>query len=781
MLKKTVTILDGAMGTMLQKSGVSVGKVPEVLNITHPSLIASIHRQYAQAGSQVIYTNTFGVNRKKIEGCGFSCRQLIFEAVRNARQGTEGFPVKIMLSCGPIGTLMEPNGTLSVQEAYDIFREIMEAGRDAGVDGIVMETFTDLLEIKTAVLAAKECTSLPVWCTMSFEANGRTFTGVSLPSMAVTLEGLGVDAIGINCSLGPNEILPMIQELAKYTNLPLIAKPNAGLPNLSTDEYDIVPQEFSRQMAPFLEAGVSILGGCCGTTPEYIALLSKCCGSCVPAQREPVELSVLCSGSQAVVIDGVRVIGERINPTGKKRFKEALRNGNIGYILTQGLEQVHAGAHILDVNVGLPEIDEAQMMCTVVKQLQSVLDVPLQLDTNDANVLEKALRLYNGKPIVNSVNGETAVLRSILPLVKKYGAAVVGLTLDENGIPDTPLGRFQIAEKIVKEAEAIGIPRRDIYIDCLTMTASVQPESARITLEAMDLVKSRLGVKTVLGVSNISFGLPARELINTSFLTLAMEHGLDLPILNPNAACMMDAIHAFAVLNNQDPGCAQYIQHHIQDTAQPAAAPASSLSLQEAVRDGLKETVGELVKNLLLSKDPMDIVNQELIPALDAVGNAFENGTLFLPQLIQAAGAAQCGFEEIRKQLSKEAHPSSVSKGKIVLATVKGDIHDIGKNIVKVILENYGYDIIDLGKDVPPETVVQETLRTGARLVGLSALMTTTLPGMEETIRLLRKSTSCTIMVGGAVLTEEYALSIGADYYAKDAKASADIAKKVLG
>lgn len=783
LMENTITILDGAMGTMLQRSGVELGKVPEALNITHPDLIIGIQRKYVEAGAQILYANTFEANRRKAEGSGYTPRELIFAGIENARKAAEGRDVKIALSCGPLGALLEPNGDMKMEEAYDIFRESMEAGRDAGADLIVIETVTDLLEMKAALLAAKECCLLPVYCTMSFEANGRTFTGVSIPSMAATLEGLGADAIGINCSLGPREILPLAKELLASTSLPVIVKPNAGLPNLNSSEYDIGPEEFAETMGEFVKAGVSMIGGCCGTTPEYISLLAQKYKGLSVAGREFRRRSVLCSASKTVVVDGVRVIGERINPTGKKLFKEALRNRNISYILNQGIEQVKAGADILDVNVGLPDIDECEMMAEVVKQLQSVVDVPLQLDSNNPKVLEKSLRLYNGKPIVNSVNGENSVLESILPLVKKYGAAVVGLTLDEKGIPETAEGRFAVAQKIVEKALSYGIAQEDIYIDCLTLTASVQPEGVRETLKAMELVKNRLGVKTVLGVSNISFGLPARELINVSFLTLAMAHGLDMPILNPNAKAMMNAIDAFNVLYGRDPACTQYVERHAGD-ASPApktAGTASNIpSLHDAVKNGLKEAAGEITRSLLASTDPMEIVNTILIPALDEVGSEFESGKLFLPQLIQSAGAAQAGFEEIRKKLSSQKQ-ASVSKGKIVLATVKGDIHDIGKNIVKVILENYGYEIIDLGRDVPPETVVKETIRTGARLVGLSALMTTTVPNMQETIRQLRAAVPCTIMVGGAVLTEEYAMNIGADFYAKDAKASADIAKKVLG
>ncbi len=782
-LNNRILILDGAMGTMLQAAGLPLGKYPEALNLTHPQEVTAIHRAYAQAGSDILYANTFGANRRKLEGSGLSPREVILAGVRNAREAARETGALVALSCGPIGALLEPNGNLRFEEAYDIFREAVTAGAEAGAELIVFETMTDLLEIKAALLAAKENTSLPVFCSMSFEPNGRTFTGVSVPAMALTLEGLGADAVGINCSLGPVEILPFARELCEWTRLPVFVKPNAGLPNLSSNTYDISPKAFCALMAEYEALGVSCMGGCCGTTPDFIRLLASAYKGRPVAARSVPRRSALCSASRVVEIDGVRVIGERINPTGKKLFKEALRRRDIGYILRQGIEQVRAGAEILDVNVGLPEIDEAELMEEVVRQLQGVVDAPLQLDSSSPEVLERGLRLYSGKPIVNSVNGEQAVLDRILPLVKKYGAAVVGLTLDENGIPSRAEERFAIAERIVRAAERYGIPREDVCIDCLTLTASVQQAEVRETLRAMELVKERLGVRTVLGVSNISFGLPEREILNVSFLTLAMAHGLDLPILNPNAKAMMDAIDAFNVLYNRDKGSARYLERHAAASAAPAPAKTGGLPLTECVLSGLKDAAGEATASLLAEgRDPMSIVNELLIPALDRVGAEFESGKLFLPQLIQSATAAQAGFEEIKKSLAAQKTDRSVSKGTIVLATVKGDIHDIGKNIVKVILENYGYAILDLGKDVPPERVVQAAKDSGAPLVGLSALMTTTVASMAETIRLLRaEGLACRVMVGGAVLTPEYAAQIGADFYAKDAKASADIAREVLG
>lgn len=780
-----VILLDGAMGTMLQKAGAPMGKVPEALNVTHPELIVQIHKQYLAAGADIIYANTFSANRYKLSHCEFSVDELVQAGIQNAKKACEGTDAAVALDIGPIGELLEPNGTLSFEDAYDIFREMVQAGAQAGADLIVLETMTDLLEMKAAVLACKEHTTLPVFCTMTFEQNGRTFAGVPVESAALTLTGLGVDAIGINCSLGPAEILPLMERMSQCTHLPLIMKANAGLPDLDSNTYHISPKEFAETAAKALAFGTTILGGCCGTDPEYIKALKAALSDAKIGNRNYQPVSAVCSGNQWVPVDGVKIIGERINPTGKKLFKQALIDKNMGYILTQAISQVNAGAHILDVNVGLPEIDEVSMMVETVKQLQGVVDVPLQIDSSDPTVIESALRVYNGKPLVNSVNGEQAVLHKILPIVKKYGAAVVGLTMDDKGIPLTAEERFAIAQRILEIALSYGIPKEDVYIDCLTLTASVQQKEVVETLHAVQMVKEQLGLKTVLGVSNISFGLPNRQLINASFLTLAMAHGLDLPIINPNLKTMTDAIDAFNVLYAKDLGAVQYIAKQAQTgtAVSPVSSPApsSQMSLEDAVKNGLKDCASDAAKTLLEHTEPMELVQGILIPALDQVGIRFEKGEIFLPQLIQSATAAQAAFEEIRKRLASQKDAKQVSKGKIILATVKGDVHDIGKNIVKVILENYGYEIIDLGKDVPIETVVSETIRTGAKLVGLSALMTTTVVNMEATIQALRSAVDCTIWVGGAVLTPDYAKKIGADYYAKDAKQSVDIAKKVLG
>ena len=783
MSKPTILFLDGGMGTMLQQSGVSLGKVPEELNIREPDVILDIHRQYIEAGADVIYANTFSANRYKLRDSAYSVCELVTAGIQNARRAAAGTGCRVALDIGPIGQLLEPNGNLSFEEAYDIFREMLLAGEAAGADLVVFETMTDLLEVKAAVLAARECTKLPVWCTMTFEENGRTFTGTSIPSMGLTLTALGVDALGFNCSLGPKKMVPFVKELAKWTPLPLILKPNAGLPNLNSNTYDMDAAEFAAEMTEALPYGACILGGCCGTTPEFIRTIKKEFGGCTPAPRDYAPKFALCSASHLLEVDGVCIVGERINPTGKKRFKEALQNHNIGYILTQALEQVEAGAKILDVNVGLPGIDEKALMVEVVKELQSVVDVPLQIDSSNAEVLEAALRVYNGKPLVNSVNGEPAVLARILPLVKKYGASVIGLCMDENGIPLTAEERFVIAKRIVETAASYGIPKEDLYIDCLTLTASVQQKEVMETLRAMTMVKEQLGVKTTLGVSNISFGLPNRPLINTTFLTMAMQHGLDLPIINPNLPVMTGAIDAFNVLTNRDVGSKQYLEKYGEQAASAAAAPvkASEPTLDYAVLNGLKDAAKEQTKKLLASMEAMDIVNQILIPTLDEVGIQFETGKLFLPQLLQSATAAQAAFDVIKERISSQK-TETIQKGRIIVATVKGDVHDIGKNIVKVILENYGYDVIDLGKDVPIETVVEETIRRDVKLVGLSALMTTTVVNMEQTIRALREAVpDVTIWVGGAVLTPDYAKEIGADFYAKDAKQSVDIAKQVLG
>lgn len=777
LIKQGTVLLDGAMGTMLQNAGLEAGAAPELLNIDKPELIEDIHRKYVEAGSQIVYANTFGANRYKLKNN--SVKEIISAGISIAKKAC-GKKALVALDIGPIGQLLEPSGTMTFEEAYDIFKEQIIAGKSADV--IVFETMTDLYELKAAVLAAKENSRQPIVCTMTFEENRRTFTGCCVSSMALLLNGLGVDAVGINCSLGPSQLIPICKELLEWTDMPVVLKPNAGLPDPVTGKYDVSPEEFAEQMKYAASCGVKIFGGCCGTTPEYISALKKALDGTEVRRRKALPRSAVCTPSRTVVIDRPRIIGERINPTGKKLFKEALRNNDTGYILNQAIEQIRAGADILDVNVGLPEIDEKAMMIKAVKEIQSVTDAPLQIDSTIPEVLEAALRIYNGKPIVNSVNGEESSLETVLPLVKKYGAAVVGLTLDKNGIPPKAEQRFAIAEKILKRAMYYGIPKEDVFIDCLTLTASAEQEAVMETLRALGRVKKELGLKTVLGVSNISFGLPNRPLINQNFLTMALTYGLDLPIINPNVDAMTGAVRAYKLLANIDKNSFDFIAAYNSAAVQKTEnKDENNISLEYAVENGLKDESAKATAELLKIADPMEIINGALIPALDKAGEQFEKGTIFLPQLILTAGAAQAAFGVIREKMISE-NLSPVSKGKIVLATVKGDIHDIGKNIVKVLLENYGYTVIDLGKDVPCEEVVRAALEHRVKLVGLSALMTTTLKSMEETIRLLRESGSeCKVVVGGAVLTPEYAEKIGADFYAKDAKETCDIAKRIVG
>lgn len=777
--RKDFVFLDGGMGTMLQALGIETEHVPEMLNLTDSASIMKIHRMYAESGSDIVYANTFGANRFKLRRCGHSVEEVVSAGVKNAREAVGGKALTA-LDIGPLGQLLEPSGSLSFENAYDCFREIVLAGRDADV--IVIETMTDLCETKAALLAAKENSDKPVLVTMTFEENMRTFTGVSPDAMSAVLTGLGADAIGVNCSLGPAELLPVLEKICVDTPLPVIAKPNAGLPDPSTGLFNVSPEDFASSALSLAEAGVSILGGCCGTTPGHIKALVQALSGIKRKKREIRRKSVVCSAVSCVEINQPRIIGERINPTGKKRFKEALVNGDIDYILGQAVEQIHAGAEILDVNVGHPEIDEKAMMIRAVKAIQSVCDTPLQLDSTIPEVLEAGLRVYNGKPIVNSVNGEDESLEAILPLVKKYGAAVVGLTLDKGGIPKTAKGRFAIAEKILSRALEYGIPREDVFIDCLTLTASAEQDGVMETLGALKRVKTELGLKTVLGVSNISFGLPNRELITRTFLTMALQNGLDLPIINPNVDSITGAVRAYRLLAGIDRNSVEFIKVYSWDNASavPKAAPASSGTpdISYAVENGLKNDAVKAAKELLREHDPMEIINEYLIPALDAAGEKFEKGTIFLPQLILTAGAAQACFEVVKESLPPGS--DGVSKGKIVLATVKGDIHDIGKNIVKVLLESYGFTVIDLGKDVPPETIVEAAIKHQVKLVGLSALMTTTLKSMADTVALLsEKYTECKTVVGGAVLTASYAKQIHADFYAKDAKQTVDIAADI--
>ena len=782
MEKAEIILLDGGMGTMLQAAGLPLGQLPELWNITRPEAVSAVQRRYAEAGSKVLYTNTFGANRYKAAGCGRSVRELVEGGVRCARAAAEGHDVKVALDIGPTGRLLEPLGDLDFEEACEVFREIVAAGAEAGADLIVIETMSDLNEMRAAVLAAKENSSLPVWATMTFEATGRTFLGVTVGAMALTLTGLGVDALGFNCSLGPKELLGLVRELREWTELPLILKPNAGLPDPATGAYHITPEEFAEELSRAPALGVSILGGCCGTTPEFIRAAAAALRDLRPAPRPKKTRCGVCSATTVAETNAVRVIGERINPTGKKRFQQALREGDIDYIVLRGVEQQDAGADILDVNVGLPGLDEPEMMRRTVRALQAAVDLPLQIDSSDPKAIEAGLRACCGKAVVNSVNGKAEVLETVLPLCKKYGAAVVGLCMDENGIPQDWRGRVAIARRILDAALAHGVAKEDVFIDCLTLTVSAQQEQAVETLRAVRAVKEELGLHTVLGVSNISFGLPARETITRSFLTQAMYAGLDLPIVNPNQSAMMDAVAAFRVLSGQDRDSEDYIRRFAAAPAE--AAPVQNggeISLGEAIMRGLPREAAALTAKALEEMDELEAVEKLLIPALDRVGERYERGEIFLPQLMKAASAACAGFDLIKTRIAKRGG-NAVSKGKIVLATVQGDIHDIGKNIVRVVLENYGYTVVDLGRDVPPQTVVEAAIREDAKLVGLSALMTTTVKSMAETIEALRKSGhDCRIMVGGAVLTEEYAAQIGADYYAKDAKQSADIARKVLG
>lgn len=792
--RRRFVFLDGGMGTQLQKRGLKPGQKPELAALEMPEILTEIHAEYVAAGADLLLANTFGANARKLTGTGYTVAQVVEASLACAQCAAKNKDVLVGLDIGPLGELLAPAGTLSFEDAYASFAEIVRAGVQAGADFVFLETMTDLYELKAAILAAKEQSSLPVFVSMSFEGRGRTFTGCTVESYGVTAAGLGADAIGINCSLGPAEILPFAQRLCRTVpaHIPVFVKPNAGLPN-PDGSYNLDADEFAREMKAYAAIGVSMVGGCCGTTPEYIAKLREVFASQVPAQKIPLQRSCLCTPVRFVEVNGITVVGERINPTGKKRLQQALREGDSAYPCSQAVAQSEAGAEILDVNAGLPGIDEAATLERLVKDLQAVTDLPLQLDSSNPEALSRALRIYNGKPIVNSVNGEQKTLDAILPLCKKYGAAVVGLTLDEKGIPTSAEARFAIAERIVQAATAAGIPREDIYIDCLTLTASAQQEGVVQTLEALTRCKRELGVRTVLGVSNISFGLPCRSYLNTTFLAMAMAAGLDLAIMNPNTPEMMAAVRSYRVLTAQDKQSADYVaayadvQIQSQQISKNTPENGKTLSatedaLFEAVRRGLKDEARTAAEASLASREPLDVVNTSLIPALDVVGDGFEKGTIFLPQLLQAATAAQAAFEAVKAKIAAQGKPTSSNKGKIVVATVKGDVHDIGKNIVRVILENYGYDVLDLGRDVPPERVVEAVRTTGAKLVGLSALMTTTVPNMKATIDALHAAKlDCKVWVGGAVLTPSYAKEIGADFFCKDAKASADLAKQILG
>ena len=775
------TILDGGMGTMLQQKGLQAGENPVLLSLTAADKIMEIHQEYVEAGADIVLTNTFGASAKKLADTGASVTEVITTAVTLAKNAV-GERAKVALDIGPLGELLAPSGTLHFDEAYDLFKEQVIAGKDAGADLIFIETMTDLGEVRAAILAAKENSDLPVFVSMSFEPNGRTFTGVLPESFALVATGLGVNALGLNCSMGPVEMADIVAKLAAHTHLPIVVKPNAGLPDPKTGIFPMQAEEFADAIAELTNHGAIILGGCCGTTPAHIqAIKAKTATRNLPQTRKPLTESIICSATKVRKIDAPLVIGERINPTGKKAFRESLIAGDMQYLKREAVKQESEGAHILDVNVGVPEIDEATTMQEAVLAIESVSGLPLQIDSSDPKALEAGLRHYHGKALLNSVNGEQAILDTLLPIAKKYGAAVLGLTLDENGIPPSAAGRLKIAERILSETTKHGIPKEDVFIDCLCLTVSAEPAGAVETLNAIRLVKAQLGLKTALGVSNISFGLPNRSKINETFFLMALEAGLDLAIINPADTQMMHTLAAWNLLRGQDHESRNWIALSANGNAPSAPAPTGDTDITTAVMAGLGEEAAKQAKSLLQTHAPMEIVTQKLIPALDLVGTEFEQGTLFLPQLLSAATAAGHAFDVVKKALAKEG-TTSVTKGKIILATVKGDIHDIGKNIVAVILENYGYQVIDLGRDVSPQTIVDKAIQENVTLVGLSALMTTTLPYMQETIALLKATKpDCKTVVGGAVLTADFAAELSADFYAKDAKDAVNIAREVFG
>lgn len=780
---KRILFFDGGMGTLLQEQGLQAGELPETWNLKNPEPIIQIHKAYLAAGADIILANTFGANRFKY---GEDLEKIVTAGVANAKKAVaeSGKKAYVALDIGSTGKLLKPMGTLDFEEAVGVFAEIIRAGEKAGADLILIETMSDTYELKAAVLAAKENSTLPIMATVIFDESKKMLTGASPQVVVSLLEGLGVDALGINCGLGPKQMKEIVKELLKYASIPVIVNPNAGLPRSENGKtvFDVGAEEFAEDMEEIVTMGAWFAGGCCGTTPVHIQAMVEKCKEITPVPITPKNYTFVTSYSTAVELGGRPVIiGERINPTGKSKFKQALRDHNIDYILEEGVKQEDSGAHILDVNVGLPEIDEAAMMETIVYELQSIMPIPLQIDTTNMEAMERALRIYNGKPMINSVNGKAEIMEQVFPLVKKYGGVVVGLALDEDGIPDTTEGRLAIAEKIYQTGEKYGISRKDIVIDALVMTMSTNNESAKITLDTVKEITAR-GGKTVLGVSNISFGLPQRELINAAFFTMAMNNGLSAGIINPNAKAMRQAYDTFCVLGGYDAQCMNYIENYaVTDAPNAAAKPAAAkLNLTDSIIKGLKDQAYRATEEELKTKEPMEIINGELVPALDVVGQGFEKGTMFLPQLLMSAEAAKAGFEAIRQYVQSHGEAQE-KKATIVIATVKGDIHDIGKNIVKVLLENYGYEVIDLGKDVPPEKIVETVVDKHAPLVGLSALMTTTVVNMEESIKELHKEAPwCKIMVGGAVLTQEYADMIGADFYGKDAMQSVYYAERLL-
>ncbi len=790
-LGKELLFFDGGMGTLLQAEGLKPGELPETWNVTHTDTVIGIHRRYIEAGSDIVLANTFGANRIKFHDDSCSLKEIVTAAVSHVKEAatqaeTGGRVIYTALDVGPTGKLLKPMGDLDFEDAYEAFKEVVKYGEEAGADLIHIETMSDTYEMKAAVLAAKENTSLPVFVTAVFDERCKLLTGADVPAVTALLEGLRVDALGINCGLGPAQMLPVLEQLLTYSSLPVIVKPNAGLPRQvgSDTVYDVEPELFAEVMQKIVKKGAAVIGGCCGTTPDHIRAMTARCRDMVPEAVEQKSWTMVSSYGQAVFLgEGSKIIGERINPTGKKRFKQALKEHDLDYILREGITQQDKGAHILDVNVGLPDIDETAMMREVVTELQSVTNLPLQIDTVDAEAMEAALRVYNGKAMVNSVSGKQESMDAVFPLIQKYGGVVIGLTLDETGIPDTADGRVAVAQHIIEEAGKYGIQKKDIVIDVLAMTISSDPEGAKVTLEALKRVREELGVNTVLGVSNISFGLPCRPVINAAFYTMAMLNGLSAGIINPSSEDMMKSYYAYHALMNLDQNCENYIGQYAD--SQPLSSGTKNSAVQEmqldtAIEKGLKEEAHHMTSELVKTMTPLDVIDEFLIPALDRVGKGFETGRVFLPQLLMSAEAAKSAFTVLKEVLAQSGSAAE-KKEKVVLATVKGDIHDIGKNIVKVLLENYSFDVIDLGKDVPPEVIVETVRKEEVRLVGLSALMTTTVVSMEETIRQLREQApDCRVMVGGAVLNQEYADMIGADFYGKDAMQSVHYAQKLL-
>ena len=806
LLGKNVLFFDGGTGTTLQTQGLKPGELPETWNIAYPEKIIDLHYNYFAAGCNIVKTNTFGANILKFPA---QLKQIVESALQNAHQARLKAETDdknktqnhfIALDIGPVGKLLEPLGDLSFNKAVEIFSQTIEFALCCQVkpDLILIETMNDCYEAKAAVVAAKETmaknnTTLPLFVTTVYDESGKSLTGSDITTMTTILEGLGVDALGMNCSLGPEQMTHLLPELVRNTDLPIIVNPNAGLPRSDNGltVYDVSPMEFAQTVASFVDMGASIVGGCCGTTPEHIGLLVKACKDKKYSCPKKKDFTRFSSGTKTVCLQERTVlVGERINPTGKKRFKQALRENDLAYIIQEGVLQEEKGVHALDVNVGLPEIDEVTMLENVVKELQSVTTLPLQIDSSNTIAMEKAMRIYNGKPLINSVNGKQESMQTVFPLVKKYGGVVVALTLDEDGIPETVEGRINIVEKIYSTAAKYGISKKDIIIDPLAMAISSDPKSALVTLRTLKTVQKKHNGKTILGVSNISFGLPQRDLITSTFFTMAMQCGLNVAIMNPNSFEMMKAYTCFSALTGHDENCSGYIsfaQNHQENIVaaktETSATPSkvkTADELQNAVMRGLKTEAAQITQKLLCQEEAVCIINNHLIPALDVVGKGFEAKTIFLPQLLMSAEAAKSAFSVIKENLSATGK-SEQTKGKIVIATVKGDIHDIGKNIVKVLLENYGFTVIDLGKDVNPEIIVKAVQENNVQLVGLSALMTTTVPSMQATIKLLRKDVpNCKICVGGAVLTQEYADMIGADFYAKDALETVKYAQKIL-